>query len=148
MIGVMHSANAVILARYDAGERDVLVVMYSAAYGKKYLLARGAKDSKSKQSSSLLPGAVGTLWWTEGKNGRSILTNAATVPAFIPGISFSGLYGLQCFLDFIVRVTKENEHDDGLYNVIINTLDNVRKTGSIHIPDAFARALRVHNDVI
>ena len=39
MIGVMHSANAVILARYDAGERDVLVVMYSAAYGKKYQYA-------------------------------------------------------------------------------------------------------------
>jgi recombinational DNA repair protein (RecF pathway) len=112
MPAAVQTSTAIILSRRNSGERDIFIDAYTKDFGYVRLLARGAKDIKSKFSSQLLEGAVGEICWTKGKR-YDILVNADTRYVFV--MDFENLQNVRLSLDFLCRMTKIGEKDERIF---------------------------------
>jgi DNA repair protein RecO len=140
MYSVMQKSECVVLARTPAYERDVWVDLFTHSFGRHRIIAKGAKDVKSKFSAMLLPGACGEVVWVKGPQ-NSILVHAATQPFITNERTHAELTQAQHMLDFVWRMTGEGEQDPELFMSLVEALHG--RTPAHNPLDFFVTALGI-----
>lgn len=117
------SDQAIILARRDFREDDLLINAYSSSHGKLRLQAKGAKKIKSKLAGHLEPISLSSLNWVTGRNIDQ-LTGAVLNSGFLNikqdenKILIAG-----SFVNLVDRLTHENLVDHDIFNLLASALN-------------------------
>src|SRR3990167_8766400 len=76
-----YQLRAVVLKRYNIGESDKLITVFSRQQGKKIVLARGVRKLHSKKAPHLEPFSQVNLQLSKGKN-IDLVTETQTIEYF------------------------------------------------------------------
>ena len=79
----LYRTEAVILRRHDFGEADKLLTIYTPAFGKLRVLAKGVRKTTSRKAGHVELFTHSRLLIAKGKT-LDIVTQAETISAFLP----------------------------------------------------------------
>jgi DNA repair protein RecO (recombination protein O) len=119
------SAEAIVLDVVDLHERDRIVTLLTAPYGKVRGVARGARRKYSRFSGQLQPLAKVRVTWFE-REGRELVRisdadlvrPAARLQSTLEGILLAGYLA-----DHMLEFAQENEASEHLYRLLDSTLE-------------------------
>jgi DNA repair protein RecO (recombination protein O) len=121
--------RAIILNRHDWREADRLVSVYTPAYGRLTLLARGARKSASKLAAHLEPISLSRLLVVKGK-GFDYVGSALMDEAFLNiKQDFNKLYFAGQALQQFSALVHEGEADPALFEWLEKWLLNLDSVG-------------------
>ncbi len=139
--------EAMCLRAIDYSETSQVVRFYSREHGKISCIAKGSKRRKSAFYGAFdLLGVYDLIRIEKQTDALDILTQAEILRAFPNLAADYGRFSAGCYVaEFVDAFTAEGIAVEGLYDIVLGTLDRLETRGAI--PDAVfsfeARALRV-----
>ena len=124
-----YSSEGIVLARRNYGEADRILVVYSKAFGKISLMAKGVRYPKSRKRGAIEVFSYIKYAAARGKN-LDLITEAEIIDSFnlirkdLKRTSLSYF-----FMEAIGRTSHENEPNHEVFELLLNYL-NVLKDGS------------------
>lgn len=137
----LYRTEAVILRRSDFGEADRLLTLLTARYGKRRVLAKGARKTTSRRAGHVELFNRAELQLATGRN-LDIVTDAQIVDAYkrlheeLPRLSYA--YYVAELLD---KLTGDDEENPPLYTLFVDTLHALDTTTTL---DLVARHFELH----
>ena len=117
-----YSASGIVLARKNYSEGDRILVVFTQNHGKVHLLAKGVRKPKSKKRGSLEV-FNHIRFQAVSSKGLDLMTEAEVIDTFSSArknLNKISLY--YYFTEVIGRVTRENEKNIELYELILKYL--------------------------
>ena len=121
-----YSSEGIVLSRKNYSEADRILIIYSKYHGKTSLLAKGVRKPKSKKRGSLEIFSHIKFSAVKGK-GIDLITESELID------SFSGVRQdlrkvslAYYFMEVVARLTRDEEKNDELFNLIIEYLNRLR----------------------
>lgn len=126
-LDMYYQDKAIVLARQNFREDDLLVACYTQKHGKVMLHSKGAKKIKSKLAGHIEPMNLVEINWVAGKGGDKLI-GASTIESFklIKDDYHKVNYGFY-FLEIINKATRVHHADKILFefiNGVLNKLQN------------------------
>lgn len=121
----VYRTEAVVLRRQDLGEADRLLTVYSLDRGKLRLVAKGARRPSSRKAGHLEPFTRVKLLLARGRE-LDIITQAEAIETY-RGIQEDLIrFGQASYTaELLDRFTVEQEENQTLYRLLINTLERL-----------------------
>jgi len=114
---------AFIINRQDHREKDSLVTVYSVDLGKKFLVARGTKNLKSKLAGHLEPMSLSEMMIIKGK-GRDYVGSVIARDCFLNiRDDLNRLYYAGKALGLFNRLVRDSQADQALFFLLKNYLE-------------------------
>jgi len=128
--------TAIVLARQNFREDDLLVACYTQKHGKVMLHSKGAKKIKSKLAGHVEPMNLVEINWVAGKGGDKLI-GASTIESFknIKDDYHKVNYGFY-FLEIINKATRVHHADKRLFEFIKAVLHDVETRDLASLPIA------------
>jgi DNA repair protein RecO (recombination protein O) len=123
--------EAVVLRSLAYGETSKIITVLSRDYGKLNMLARGARDFKSKFGGSLeLLNQVQIVYYEKENRDLQYLTEAVTLNPFLglrnePQRLYAGL----AILEFCSKAVHGNEEVMKIYSLVVDTFNRLNQCG-------------------
>ena len=115
--------KAVCIKSADSGDSDRIVTLMTLEEGKIKAKMKGVKKAKAKLSFASFPFCFGEYLWVKRGNFCTI-TNCNFIDNFSPLLADMNLYYAGCsMLEIVDIVTKDNQENDGLFLVLIKSLN-------------------------
>lgn len=123
------SAEGIVLKRFNYGEADRIVTIFTREYGKITTLAKGVRKLQSKKKGSIEVGTNGIFYFTNTKHWP-ILTQASLINSH-QQIRCSLVKTTQLFqlLEIIDRLTVEGQEYDEVYELLQETVNLLERDG-------------------
>lgn len=123
------SAEGVVLKRFNYGEADRIVTIFTRVNGKITTLAKGVRKLNSKKKGSIEVGTNGIFYFTHTKH-LPILTQASLINSH-QRIHSSLVKTTQLFqlLEIIDRLTVEEQEYDEVYTLLQQTINILEVDG-------------------
>lgn len=131
MIPRRYSSEAVVLARRNYGEADRILIVYSRDYGKLHLLARGVRKLTSRKRGGVENFTNIKFAASRGK-GLDMVTEVEATDTFLSvRKDLKKVAVAYFFCESVGRLTREGERHDEVYELLVNSLDALKRTKSI-----------------
>jgi len=124
----LYRTEAVILRRHDLGEADKLLTIYTPAFGKMRVLAKGVRKPTSRKAGHVELFTHSRLLIAKGKS-LDIVTQAETINAFLPIRVQLALTSYAYYLaELVDRFTEEGEENRRLFDLLVSALSRLGDT--------------------
>jgi DNA repair protein RecO (recombination protein O) len=121
-----YSSEGIILARRNYSEADRILIVFSKHYGKISLLAKSVRKPESRKRGSLEIFSHIRFSAATGKN-LDLITEVEMINSFdclrndLKKVSVA-----YYFMEVVGRVTRDDEKNEALYKLILESLNNLR----------------------
>lgn len=134
--------KALILRHSTDREHDRLIVVLTPQHGQMRIRARGTKKSVSKLGGSLEPLTEVDLMLANGRT-VDVVTGSVILDRF-EGLrrDIVSLTMAQWLLELVERVTKPNQHDPALYDLVVGMLSDMAKSADVPAGQRWLHLLR------
>jgi len=123
-----YSSLGIILARRNFGEADRILSIYTKDHGRISLIAKGIRKPKSKKRGHLEVFSFVKFQALSGR-GLDMMTEAELIDDFSDiRKSLNKVSLAYYFAEVIGRITHEGEPSIGLFNLILNNFQKLKKT--------------------
>lgn len=125
------SSEAIVLSRRNYGEADRILVLFTKAYGKLSLLAKGVRKPKSRKRGHLEEFSKIKFSAVYSK-GLPLMTEVETIESY-PGLRNDLKKVAVAFfiMDVVDKLTKEEEKNNNFYELILGTLDDLNTSKNL-----------------
>src|SRR3990170_1910395 len=118
----VYKTEAVVLKRFNLGEADRILTLYTPNLGKIRAIAKGVRRTKSKMGGHVELFTRSALMLAHGQN-LDVLTQAQTLDSFLPlrddlQRTAWGIY----VIELVDQFTADNQENYPLYKLLIETL--------------------------
>jgi DNA repair protein RecO (recombination protein O) len=134
---IHYRTRAVLIKEEARGEGDILLTFFSQEYGRIEVLARSLRKIKSKLRSSLELFSLIQIEYIQGKHYKT-LTDALRIKNY-KGIKESPAKLKIAFYiaDILERLIHSQEKDDGIWQLLLDTLDRLENHQLVRGDDYF-----------
>lgn len=109
-----------------------MLTVLTSREGKRIFVARGVKNIRSKQSSSLQPGAAGYIWWTRGKK-NDIIVSAETVAPLSAQVRQESVYALRVIAAFVAQASALQVPEPRVFNALLDVIKQTRQGKPLNV---------------
>ncbi len=125
MIGKNYGSVAIDLSKKDYNETDRLITLFTKDFGKITLLAKSARQPKSRKRGFLEIGNV-IAFQAARAHGFDILTEVSLVETFASiRTSLRKLSVAYFLLEVVLKLTRDEESNVELYDLVVDALSGV-----------------------
>lgn len=126
-----YSSKGIVLAKTNYSEADRILIVYTRDFGKIHLIAKGVRKPKSRKRGSLEVFSLINFSANKGK-GLDFLTEVETIESYRKiRKDLKKLSLAYYFMEVIGRITKEEEENKKLFDLISGYMVKIRKTKSL-----------------
>lgn len=116
--------EGVCLRAVDYGEKDKILTLYLAGYGKIGVSAKGCKSAKSKLKYAVTPLCFGKYYLT--KKNNYVLTGCDCIDSFFSLTSDPlKYYCASAVIEVVDKMTMEDEYNHRLFVTMLNALNEI-----------------------
>lgn len=127
-----YSSEGIVLARRNYGETDRILVVYSKAFGKISLMAKGVRKLKSRKRGSIEVFSYIKFAAARGKN-LDLITEVEVIDSFLKvRKNLKKVAVAYYFMEVIGRVTRDDEKNEKLFFLLAEFLGNLRGPTSLN----------------
>ncbi|HZZ98409.1 MAG TPA: DNA repair protein RecO [Candidatus Saccharimonadia bacterium] len=124
------STDGIVLKRFNAGEADRILTVFTRDLGKIACIAKGVRKTTSTKRSALEPGSLAKIFCAE-THGMPILTQATLVDDFSRSReTLAATRSLSQVLEIVDAVTVEGEGQEGIFDLVLATLHELSAEGA------------------
>ena len=121
------STEGIVLKRYNIGEADKVVTLYSKHYGKISCIAKGVRRMISRKRGSLEIFSQVKIFASIGK-GMMVITEVELVSSnTLLRSNLKKIAVAYQICELVDRLTPENHEQDDVFNLLVNSLDSLSK---------------------
>jgi DNA repair protein RecO (recombination protein O) len=137
----LYRTEAVIIRRSDFGEADRLLTLWTRNYGKRRVIAKGARKTTSRRAGHVELFNRAELQLAVGRN-LDVVTDAQVIDSYralredLPRVSYAYYVA-----ELVDRLTVEDEEHRAVYDLLVRTLAALNETGAL---DLVARYFELH----
>lgn len=126
-----YSSEGIVLARKSYSEADRILVLFSKNYGKLHLIAKGVRKPKSKKRGSLE--VFSHIKFSAGRGKDLDLVEEVETIDYFPKVrdDLRRVAVAYFLVETVGRLTREEEKDVEVFNLLIRALKNLRKGKSL-----------------
>lgn len=123
-----YTSEGIVLGRRDYGEADRILAVYSKFHGRVSLMAKGVRRLRSKKRGHIEVFNLINFQAVHGR-GLDIMTEAEVINDFqdlkknLKKVSLA-----YYFMEVVGKITHEGEPNIGIYNLIIESLEELKST--------------------
>lgn len=121
-----YQTKAIIIKRFNFGEADKILTLYTPDYGKIHCLAKGIRKTISRKAASLELFNLASIFTVKGKN-LDLITEAYIIDSFLDWRKNLNKVALAFqFCELCDRLSAENQENQSIFELLVNSLEKLR----------------------
>lgn len=125
-----YKSEGVVLKRWNSGEADRVVTIFTKHHGKLVAIANGVRKITSRRAGSLEPATQAVFFFYKGKT-FDIITQTQLISSFTQARkNLSRITQVHQILEIVDLLTRENQSHSQVYEILLDTLSALDSNGS------------------